>query len=226
MANSGKRIGEILTSDNIVIIGIIFIVPISYLLGPKIPSDIVRGAIVGLATLIALLSYRYSVQSNVRDTVSAIEPIEVGGYKAIPVVNDVRWRPNNPFGRKLHRGKEPPDSLISKIGLWLRPRTTIQLLIYDVSGKDKKIALDDEPMRVFDITIEEISNENSDIYTQRLPFTEEIYVARKVQSGIDIGLLTNDVKQIKKAIQAVFIAISSSSDSVTQSNEEKMHQQR
>ncbi|WP_151147146.1 hypothetical protein [Haloarcula sp. CBA1131] len=58
-------------------------------LGPALS----RGILASTATLLTLLSYRYTVKNNIRSSLDELEPQELGEYVVVPTLYGVKWRP-------------------------------------------------------------------------------------------------------------------------------------
>lgn len=206
-------------SDTLIITGILVILPLANIVslvfidGFGLNQLIVgasQGILVGMATVIALLSYRYSVRSNIQDTLQGFHSIEVGDYKAVVTLQGVRWRPPIRIGSYFHQGELSPQTRRSKIGLELRPRTSIQIHVYDISNGQRIATEGAKVLEDMGIPLSELSDSGSSILEENLraPLNLEVFNGGKTENGIFITFLSADGNEIKKAIQSILIFMS------------------
>lgn len=101
-------------------------------IGPALSSGILASA----ATMLTVLSYRYTVKGNVRDSLNELEHARVDDYIIIPTLYGVKWRPRI-ISRLLSRHK--PQRKKEQGEYWLntlfQSRTAIKFDVYSESGE-------------------------------------------------------------------------------------------
>jgi hypothetical protein len=127
MQKRRPRVQRTLTPGNILLlvllISIIGAAVLTNLYLPSIGTSLTQGFIGSLAALLAIVSYRYSVKSNIRSSLSQLEPVCIEGYQFAPLLFRSAWRP----------------SLVSGLGYtldwdFLKAFTTIQFKAYSTEG--------------------------------------------------------------------------------------------
>ncbi|WP_323190983.1 hypothetical protein [Halostella sp. PRR32] len=205
-------------SDAHIFFWIISIIPLAHVVRlfiadefgfPQLIAGISQGLLVGMATTVAILSYRYSVRSNLRDTIQSLETIEIDNYRIEVTLHAVRWRP--PIGISyFHEAEAPPSSRLSKLGLKLRPRTAIQIHVYDVSEGQRIAPEGAEVLEDMGIPLSELSDSGASVLDENLqiPLDLEFYSVSKIENGLHFSFLSTEDNEIKKAIQSILILLS------------------
>ncbi|WP_420182068.1 hypothetical protein ACNO8S_13465 [Haloarcula sp. KBTZ06] len=99
------------------IIGIIAIVRIFVPIpfgDQNVGAAISQGFIAGLATVLAVLSYRFSIKSAIHSSLNSLEPFETSEYKIVPTFYEVKWRPrilSYPAAHILNKIEEQEDEV-------------------------------------------------------------------------------------------------------------------
>lgn len=172
---------------------IVFVVSVDYLL-KDLGMLITQALFAGAASTIAILSYRYTVRSNIRETLDQLEPITLENRQIQPILYDIRWRPR--FMIKAH--EHSPQRLKRHIEERFLPRTAIKLKIYHADS-DKR-----HPVDMNQFAKERISSEMFEdpevIYEDSTarPINIDIHNADIDTEGIHIACISTNEKEIRR----------------------------
>lgn len=157
----------------------------NYLTQAMIPS---------VASIIAILSYRYAVRSNIRGALDELDPIRIDGKKIQPILYDLRWRPR--FFVMLYRRSS--GVLKHFIEILLLPRTALKFKLYDINGDDEYPA----DMEVFSRGKFSATDfeESKMIYPDTTARTLDVGIHNSQidSEGIHVAMLTTNEKDVRR----------------------------
>lgn len=115
----------------------------------------------------------------------------------------------------LHQGDAPPESRLSKIGLQMRPRTVIQFHVYDISEGQRAIQHGADVLESLGMPLSELSNSGISALEKHLRKSLDMEFYNdgdyEITNGVHLAFLSDDGKEVKRAVQSLLISISTES---------------
>jgi hypothetical protein len=153
-----------------------------------------------LVLTIAVVSYRYTVRTNVRSAISEIPPLVLGKYTLTPTADGVRWRP----------------SRARRFGDWWSPRTSLQIVVYEHDGDQRRPADAEEFGQEFELHEQDENEVQQTLegllgveYNLDEAYIEGVYLHG---SGINVSCHTNRPDQLQNVTKAILRYYGGASD--------------
>lgn len=125
-----RSIREILGTDTI----LLFVIGVSLFVFQIILPTSVRNLFTPIVVvMLAILSYRFAVESEIRNAMDELKDLEIGHYRVTPILHEVKWRPQIVTSASgLFYGPKSTGGIREIFRDWTQRRTAIMFKVYRV----------------------------------------------------------------------------------------------